>query len=338
MPEVSIIIPVFNREFVLQETLDSVTNQTFSDWECILVDDGSTDRSQEICKNQAQKDDRFRCYVRTDFSENKGPSACRNIGIEKAKGKYAVFLDSDDLLAETCLENRISKTHQNLNMDAWIFEMQDFDEKGFGKICNTYPTSSEYTNETFLRMILRYQNPFSVTCPLWKLESLKKINGFDESFSRLEDPDLHARAFMNDFQFEYHFNQKADCFYRVDQNYHNRFSNDDFLKNYIFSFVKFYGKYLQFYEDQRTQFPYIKEELSKSLLLLFKDHLLDQGLGKQHFKTVLSFAKKHVMLSNSTFSSLRILRFYRNMGLDKLKGSGYHRLRNKTFKSLNERI
>ena len=88
----SIIVPVYQVESYLNQCLESVLRQTFSDFELILVDDGSTDGSAAICKEYAQKDDR----VRLIQQPNGGLSAARNTGISEAKGDYLIFLDSDD--------------------------------------------------------------------------------------------------------------------------------------------------------------------------------------------------------------------------------------------------
>ncbi len=93
-PIVSVIIPCFNQAQYLGETLSSVLNQTFTNWLCIIVDDGSTDNSKDIAKKWCDKDERF-LYV---YKENGGLSSARNFGIEKANGKYIQFLDSDDLI------------------------------------------------------------------------------------------------------------------------------------------------------------------------------------------------------------------------------------------------
>ena len=92
MPYFSIIIPVYNVAPYLRECLDSVLAQTFTDWEAICVDDGSTDGSGAILDEYAEKDRRF-CLVR---QENQGVGAARNVGLKQALGKYIVFLDADD--------------------------------------------------------------------------------------------------------------------------------------------------------------------------------------------------------------------------------------------------
>ena len=105
MPHVSVIIPCFNREGLLPETLDSISAQTFSDWEAIVVDDGSTDGSLSIARDYARRDARFRALC--GDGERKGANRCRNKGLAESKGDYLIFLDSDDVLASTCLENRV---------------------------------------------------------------------------------------------------------------------------------------------------------------------------------------------------------------------------------------
>ena len=89
---ISVIIPLYNASRFIAETLASVQSQTYSDWECIVVDDGSTDNSAAIVKNIAVSDERIK-YV---YQENAGPSAARNHGLQLAKGEYVQFLDADD--------------------------------------------------------------------------------------------------------------------------------------------------------------------------------------------------------------------------------------------------
>lgn len=96
----SVIIPVYNVEKYLRECLDSVLNQTFSDWEAVCVNDGSTDGSAGILEEYSAKDERFRVIEQT----NAGLSAARNTGMENAKGDYVLFLDSDDWLELNALE------------------------------------------------------------------------------------------------------------------------------------------------------------------------------------------------------------------------------------------
>ena len=100
---ISIIIPVYNVAPYLDECLQSVVNQAYTDWECILVDDGSTDGSSEICDEWGKKDSRFVvCH-----QENGGVSKARNYGIRQAKGEYISFIDSDDWIGNNYLSDMI---------------------------------------------------------------------------------------------------------------------------------------------------------------------------------------------------------------------------------------
>lgn len=100
MPKISIIVPVFKVEKYIHRCLDSIINQTFSDWECILIDDGSPDNSGKICDEYAEKDTRFRVI----HQENQGVSAARNAGLDAAKGEWIGFVDSDDWIASEYVE------------------------------------------------------------------------------------------------------------------------------------------------------------------------------------------------------------------------------------------
>ena len=98
---ISIIVPVYNSEKYLRKTLSSILNQTFGDFELILIDDGSMDQSPEICREIAEKEPRIR-YIR---QENQGPSAARNNAVSMAQGEYISFIDSDDIVAPDYLES-----------------------------------------------------------------------------------------------------------------------------------------------------------------------------------------------------------------------------------------
>lgn len=105
---ISVIVPVYNVENYLRMCLDSIRNQTYTNFECLLINDGSPDNSAEICREYAAKDSRFRYFEK----ENGGLSSARNYGIERAEGSFITFVDSDDWLESTCLENLSEKKNQ----------------------------------------------------------------------------------------------------------------------------------------------------------------------------------------------------------------------------------
>lgn len=104
MPEISVIVPVYKVEKYIQRCVDSILNQTFSDFELILVDDGSPDNCGAICDDYAEKDHR----IRVIHKENGGVSSARNAGLCVAKGEYILFCDADDSLTDDALSVMIS--------------------------------------------------------------------------------------------------------------------------------------------------------------------------------------------------------------------------------------
>lgn len=118
---VSVIVPVYNTVRYLDECLRSVCNQSFRDWECILVDDGSTDGSGGLCDAWAEKDTRIRVL----HQPNKGVSAARNAGLEEARGQFVAFLDSDDWLTEDCLQrlfDRITSEKTGMSLCGFFYD------------------------------------------------------------------------------------------------------------------------------------------------------------------------------------------------------------------------
>lgn len=103
MPLISIIIPVYNSEKTLNRCVNSILNQTFMDWELLLVDDGSTDKSGKICDQYALKDFRIRVF----HKKNGGVSSARNTGLDYAIGSWITFVDSDDFIDATFLDTLI---------------------------------------------------------------------------------------------------------------------------------------------------------------------------------------------------------------------------------------
>lgn len=101
MFSISVIVPVYNVEKYIGDCIESILNQTYKDFELLLIDDGSSDRSGLICKEYAQKDPRIRVF----HKENGGVSSARNMGLSKAQGSWLCFVDSDDSIDKTYLED-----------------------------------------------------------------------------------------------------------------------------------------------------------------------------------------------------------------------------------------
>lgn len=206
---ISIIIPSFNRADLIEETLDSVKNQTYTNWECIIVDDGSKDGTQDLIKSYIIKDSRFRFIQRN--REPKGAPVCRNIGIENSKGKFVIFLDSDDLLALNCLENRISFASKNPNYDFWVFKTGEF---------ISYPGDSSAVWNVLnkeiddLQRFILQDAPWHTMGPLWLKSTLLDLGGFDESAICWQDWELHIRAILKKYKYWKSSDEDIDSFYR----------------------------------------------------------------------------------------------------------------------------
>ena len=102
---ISIIVPIYNVEEYLRECLDSIQKQTYTNFECIMINDGSTDNSGGICQEYAQKDNRI-VYIE---KENGGQAEARNMGLDRMTGSYVTFVDSDDWVEKTYIEELYDK-------------------------------------------------------------------------------------------------------------------------------------------------------------------------------------------------------------------------------------
>jgi glycosyltransferase involved in cell wall biosynthesis len=199
-PLVSIIIPVYNRGELIKETLDSVFYQTYTNWECIIVDDGSTDDTWLTLQNYELKDIRFKIFKRQ--REPKGASVCRNIGIEKVNGEYIMFLDSDDLLLKNCLKVRLDFIKKNPFYDAWIFATGIFKES-IGDMNLKWNNLS--TTENDLIRFLRHDIPWDITGPIWRYNLNENKKWFNENALFGQDWEMHVNKLLSNIKYlKYH--------------------------------------------------------------------------------------------------------------------------------------
>ncbi|MTM73415.1 glycosyltransferase, partial [Turicibacter sanguinis] len=195
---VSIIIPVYNVEKYLEECLDSAINQTYRNIEIIVVNDGSTDGSLSILNEYASKYSNLKIINQ----ENKGLSAARNSGLKQVKGKYVYFLDSDDFIDLTMIEECVDLAEKNdldiINFDAQVFYDSDFitdfkPDYDRSKILN----QDIYSGQDFYKYTINYN---AYKAPVWlsfyRLAFLKKNKlDFYEGITH-EDELFSAKAFL----------------------------------------------------------------------------------------------------------------------------------------------
>ena len=183
---VSIIIPTYNRAHFISETLNSVLDQTYTNWECIVVDDSSTDNTDKLLVAYCEKDARFQYHQRPN-DRVKGPSSCRNYGFELSNGEYVNWFDDDDVMRPDALQKRISFFKPNI--DAVICKLQHYD---FDKnvILNETKIDSNNIINDYLIGVLAY----FVSGPIWKREFLLEQKMlFDEYITNLDDWDFNLR-------------------------------------------------------------------------------------------------------------------------------------------------
>lgn len=187
-PHISIIIPTYNRAHCIGVALQSVLDQSYVHWECLVVDDGSTDNSEVVINRWVQEDSRFHFYTRTRLP--KGAPTCRNIGLENAQGSYVIFLDSDDYLLPHCLEQRVAEIEKHPECYFLVFPMGIKRNGVINK--QDIPVCEDY-----LIPFLSAKLPWSIVCPIWKTTTLQEANGFDEKYLRFNDPELMIRVLLN---------------------------------------------------------------------------------------------------------------------------------------------
>ena len=179
-PLVSVIIPTFNRANVIKRAVNSVLNQAFTDFECVVVDDGSTDETDSVLSEFSSK-------IRVVKTENRGVAAARNLGAELAEGKFIAFLDSDDEWKKEKLSRQISYMKES------GLKISQTDEIWMrnGKFVNKSRKYIRPSGDIFYKCLeVCAVTPSSV---VMERELFFDYGGFDESFPVCEDFDLWLR-------------------------------------------------------------------------------------------------------------------------------------------------
>lgn len=240
MALISIVIPLYNKEKWIQNTLKSALSQTFSDFEILIIDDGSTDNSAEIAKKITDK------RIHYFHKENEGVSATRNFGIEKASGKYIAFLDADDFWHSTFLENMISMIAEYPNEKVFSAAIEvEIDGKIFKA---TYSISKDQQ----LQLVDFLEGSFDQTAlftssAVFEKNVFEQAGNFDTSLKTGEDVDLWIRIGL---LYKIVFSWEIGAQYREAHNSLSRNNIDysekpDFLKYEEFEKNhKFLSKYL----------------------------------------------------------------------------------------------
>lgn len=205
LPLVSVVIPTYNFGHLLPYTLNSLLAQTYTNWECIIVDDGSTDDTAQIVQAYLAKDKRISFFVQT----NQGPAIARNTGILKAKGVFIQMLDADDLLQPDKLAYQIKALSESANVDviygptfSFISKADEYNEvvSDLRPDLTTRPEisgSGDEVTRTFLATTL------FPSAGLMRSSVVLSLGLLDISLKQAEDWDLFLRAAASGYTFKY---------------------------------------------------------------------------------------------------------------------------------------
>ncbi|QYA24025.1 glycosyltransferase family 2 protein [Gramella sp. MT6] len=206
MIKISVIVPCYNQANFLDEALESVLRQTYENWECIIINDGSDDDTAAIAGRWVKKDDRFKY----EFQENKGLSGARNKGLQLVTGNFIQFLDADDAIDLRKFENSIKAIEENLNTSIVVSNFRTFTND----LQVTYPPYSVISEELlcFNNILVKWAtNSIPIHCGLFKAELFKAFR-FPEDLKAVEDWVMWVSIFKDDPEFI--FIDEPMAFYR----------------------------------------------------------------------------------------------------------------------------
>lgn len=271
---ISIIVPVYNNSLFLDECVKSVVLQTYYDWELILVDDGSTDESGEICDSWSKKDVR----IRTIHQINAGVSAARNRGILESKGDYLMFLDSDDSFYESSCLLKLLQRLQETKVDCVVFGFK----QASGSIWAP-PFEKVYSNrQQFLLDFSFWLQTELLSSSVNKLYKKKLLNQlFPEDMSYGEDLV---------FSLNYLKQCKRICFVPWPYYFHNNINDHSithtFRKSQIYDIERWQTTILQFL-DKGSESRSLYSKYIKDVMLWLKRFYASNDMGRKEKKTFL---------------------------------------------------
>ncbi len=297
-------MPSFNKAKYISESVNSVMNQTYTNWELIIVDDCSNDESQELIKSFASKYDNIKAYFNP---ENKGANYCRNFGIENANGSYIVFLDADDLLTIHCIEDRMKMMNENITLDFCVFTMGVFNKKIGDSNMKWKPSSKIPLND-----FLSHQLPWAILQPIWKTDFLRSLGGFNEDFKRMQDVELHTRALLAENVLYKQVIDKPDCYYRIDEE-RKDLNSFNFMNRWIDASVMYLQRFQSIPKENKKYLIGTIYETYIQLLFQFKTYKITSEEFSLLEKKILTqtniISKNHYFLfSVSKFYNLNMLR------------------------------
>nr|WP_279344008.1 glycosyltransferase [Gramella jeungdoensis] len=188
----------YNRESFINDALNSIKEQTYSNWECIVVDDGSADNTREILKGWTEKDNRFK-YVQRPDDHKKGLPGSRNYGLSLASGNYIIFFDDDDIVHPANLETCVSLLKNN-SVFFCRYDKQPFNETSD---LGAFATTDEIVFQNFgvdrIDEMITGEVPFASCGVMWKKDCFENLR-FNEDLMYAEEWECYTRILIKGFQ------------------------------------------------------------------------------------------------------------------------------------------
>ncbi|WP_426483871.1 glycosyltransferase family 2 protein [Flavobacterium sp. 2] len=293
-PKITILLATYNRSHLIKETLDSIIRQTYTNWECIIVDDNSTDATKDVVAEYTAKDDRFSYYLKTN-AYKKGLSGTRNQGLDLASSRnteFIQFFDDDDIMHPQKLELQMEPL---LNDDSLSFTTCKYrhyygnEELVFS--LNDYDCNIEIKNNLLKDFYSGFLKLNSLG-PLWKSNVILKYR-FDEELVCSEERDLYLKIFLID-KIKFKGINYILFYYRKHDksNTSNRYS--DLQKN-----VSLYRSKLNFYNTivlNNLWTPFLLKEMLKRYVLICFDANIYQELKKVIDKDEINLGYRKYLL------------------------------------------
>lgn len=304
---ISIIIPTYNRSFYLLECLNSVLSQTYTNWECLIIDDGSSDDTELVAKRLVDKDSRFKYYKRLDNYKHGGCGA-RNYGLDLSIGDYINWFDSDDVMLPEFLQHKVEILDPKLNMVITSHKIVDEE-------LNLIKSVTLKVQQTIFKDYLFWKENFPVLTPdiLFKKDFLLQNHfRFNEDILRGQETELFRRIFLITKQEDYQINDKIGFLYR--QHAGSKTGEDKkhdikFIKDKIalclqgLSHVKNLREIelTNFFLWQCTDFLNQAKYISKDLYFYILNSLTSKSNDSFKFNILVSIAKLNYYISYPKF-------------------------------------
>lgn len=199
--KVSIIIPAYNRGDLIGETIESIISQTYANWECIVVDDGSQDNTEVVVIDYVNRDSRISFYNRPK-SYKSGANGARNYGFTLAQGDYVCWFDSDDLMHESYLEKQLNNFREFPEIQMSVCYAKIFEGNRENIIGETIPFTNQL-DSNIVENLIKYKITFPTPCCVWKKSFLDNKDLFDENLLNAQESEFNFKRCIEGVRFRF---------------------------------------------------------------------------------------------------------------------------------------